>query len=469
MTRLCDEPYAPGDIGAYGQGLRSGRIRARDATRAYLARIDMLNQSLRAYEYVAWDAAMEAAAEVDRLLGKGIDLGPLMGVPVAVKDVLQVAGMPTRVGSDVDVADLVGEQGGFVDRLRRAGCIVLGKTHTVEFAVGSTGLNLRRGTPRNPCDPEAFRLPAGSSSGSAVAVAAGLCGLAVGTDTGGSVRGPAAFCGVFGLKFSQDSASRDGMFPMSDTFDSVGLMATGASGVATAWTALTGQAVPRIPVARLRLGRPRQGFFDGLAPEVARCTDAALAALACAGARVVEVDVPEFAEIDELYMTIARAELFASLGAARFDEIRDRLNPDVADRIEDGRHVSAERYLRSIRRCRELRRSAARRFDGLDAWVAPVKQHLPPALPGLPLSLDEERELARLCMGPTRPANVLGLCACSLPIHQVGAPLPVGMQLLHPGAGEARLLAIALACEDVLGRPETPDMTAYARPTAVFQ
>lgn len=461
MRGLQEDPLARLDIAGYARDLRSGRTSALQVTQAYLSRIEALNPVLRAYEHVAYESALASAKAVDQMLKAGSDLGPLMGVPIAVKDVLSVDGMPTRAGSDVDVADLIGGEGPFVQSLRRAGCIILGKTQTVEFAIGSTGTNYLRGTPRNPCDPDVFRLAAGSSSGSAVAVAAALCGLAIGTDTGGSVRGPAAFCGVFGLKFGRDSASRAGVFPMSRSFDSLGLLAASASSAACAWQALTGQAVGRLEARQLRLGLPRQYFFDRLAPEVADCTQRALDALVDAGVQLVDLDFPELLETDAIYTAIARPELVASLGSERFLAMQQQLNPDVAERIADGLEVSSECYLRGLWRQQALQERAHGLFDGLDAWVAPVKQHTPPAFAGSFSSHHAERELSRLCSGPTRPANVLSLCATSQPIDQWGAPLPVGLQLMRPAGSEARLLSVALACETVLGVRRRDDMRPF--------
>jgi aspartyl-tRNA(Asn)/glutamyl-tRNA(Gln) amidotransferase subunit A len=153
----------------------------------------------------------------------------------------------------------------------------------------------------------------------------------------------------------------------------------------------------------------------------------------------------------------------ASLGSSRFRLVRAQLNPDVAERIAEGLDSGAEAYLRASWRLQRLARRARRGFDGLDAWVGPVKQHLPPAFAGRFESLSAERDLARLCAGPTRVANVFGLCASSQPIQRWGASLPVGLQLLRPAGDESRLLAVALACEQVLGRREPPDMRAYLR------
>lgn len=177
-----EDPLAEG-IAPYGQRLRASETTAEDVTRAYLDRIAALDSDLGAYQHVANDTALAHARAIDALLKSGVDLGPLMGVPVAVKDLVAVDGMPTTAGSKLDVADLIGGEGRFVRKLKRLGCVVLGKTKTVEFAFGVTGASTPQGTPRNPSDADTPRLPGGSSAGSAVAMVAGLCGFAIGSDT----------------------------------------------------------------------------------------------------------------------------------------------------------------------------------------------------------------------------------------------------------------------------------------------
>jgi aspartyl-tRNA(Asn)/glutamyl-tRNA(Gln) amidotransferase subunit A len=207
---LVPDPLAQGGIAGYGRRLRQGAITAAAATEAYLERIAALDPKLGAYQHVAAEQALASARALDRLLAAGTDLGPLMGVPVAIKDIFAVDGMPTTAGSQLEVADLIGPEGPFVQALRRAGCVILGKVKTVEFALGAVGISRPRGTPWNPWDAAMHRIPGGSSSGPAVAVAAGLCGSAIGSDTGGSVRLPACFCGTFGLKTSWASGRPPG-------------------------------------------------------------------------------------------------------------------------------------------------------------------------------------------------------------------------------------------------------------------
>jgi aspartyl-tRNA(Asn)/glutamyl-tRNA(Gln) amidotransferase subunit A len=449
--------------------LRRGAITAEAATEAYLARIDALDGALGAYEYVAADDARRQARVVDALLRSGTDLGPLTGVPIAIKDLFAVDGMPTTAGSNLDVTEIVGDEGNFVRRLKRAGCVILGKLKTVEFALGSTGVNYRRGSPRNPWDSALHRLAAGSSSGSGVAMAAGLCGFAIGTDTGGSVRGPAAFCGVVGVKATAGAWPMDGIFPASETFDSIGPLTRSAEDAAiVVATLLDARPPPPAPMVGMRLGK-LSAFFDQADAHVLGCIDAALAALANAGAEIVEVDTCDIAELDETsphFPTIARAEFVARFGRERLLAGRGRMNPDIASRASAGLSVPADAYIQALHRHRELHAVGQRKIAGVDAWVAPTKWHLPPLCPADWRDLDGDRQLDELCAGPTRAVNVLGMCAISLPIQQYGAPLPVGMQVICPPSAEFRLLAIARSIERVIGRSPTPDLQGFLRTSA---
>jgi aspartyl-tRNA(Asn)/glutamyl-tRNA(Gln) amidotransferase subunit A len=466
MRSVVADPLEDGGIAGFGSRLRRGTITAEAATEAYLARIDALDGALGAYECVAADDARRQARVVDALLRSRIDLGPLMGVPVAIKDLFAVDGMPITAGSNLDVSDIVGDEGCFVRRLKRAGCVILGKLKTVEFALGSTGVNYRRGSPRNPWDPALHRLAAGSSSGSGVAMAAGLCGFAIGTDTGGSVRGPAAFCGVVGVKATAGAWPMDGIFPASETFDSIGPLTRSAEDAALVMAALLDAALPPpAPIAGMRLGK-LSGFFEKADARVRGCVEAALGALAKAGADIVEVDQLDIAELSETslhFPTIARAEFIARFGRERFLAGRDDMNPDIASRASAGLSIPADAYVRALHRHRELQAVGNRMMAGVDAWIAPTKWHLPPPCPANWRDLDGDRELDEHCSGPTRAVNVLGMCAISLPVQQYGAPLPVGMQVICPSSAELRLLAIARSIERVIGRPSIPDLRSFLR------
>ena len=458
---LAPDPLADGGIRAFGRRLRGGGITATQATEAYLARIDALDGVLGAYEHVAREAALGQARAIDALRAAGIDLGRLMGVPVALKDIFAVDGMPVTAGSMVDVADLIGTEGSFVKRLRRAGCVVLGLARTVEFALGATGTNYLRGTPRSPWDAGTFRLTSGSSSGSAAATAAGLAGFTVGSDTGGSVRGPAAFCGVVGIKTTTGLWSLDGVFPFSKTFDSIGPLAASTADAALVISALLDRPAPTpVSLRNVRLGRAA-ALFEDADPHVVKCIDAALEDLARKGARIVDIAFPELEEANAVFTTISRPELIAHLGRERFLAISNRMNPDVADRAAPGVSVTADEYVRARWRLAELRAFAAEAMRDFDAWIAPTKSRLAPPFPGGFESLEAERELTRLCAGPTRQAAVFGLCAATLPVQQYGAPLPVGMQVIGPAWDELRLLSLCLAIEEVIGPPPKPDLAPF--------
>ena len=455
-------PLEPGGIAGFARRLRDGAITAEAATAAYLGRIEALDPRLGAFECVAWDRAPAAARALDGLLAAGTDLGPLMGVPVAVKDLFAVDGMPTTAGSNLDVSALIGPEGSFVKALRQAGCVILGKTKTVEFALGGTGTNAVRGTPWNPWDAATHRAPGGSSSGSAVATAAGLAAFAIGSDTGGSVRGPAAWCGVFGLKTTAGLWPTDGVFPLSRTLDTIGPLTGSAADAAIVFAALTGRPVPAAaPPGGLRLGRPVAHFFDDMDQDVERCTAAMVAALENAGAEIVDIDVPEAADLTSQFRPLSATELIATLGRDRFLAERDRMDPAVAARAAIGLDVPADRYIRLIRRHRELCRVIADRMRGLDGWISPTRTLVAPPVSDV---LDHETglEVEAMTAGNTRAANVFGLSGTSTPIQSLGSSLPVGFQVMCPGMRDDHAISIALALEAIVGAPPKPDLSAFA-------
>lgn len=455
---LTPDPLERGLID-YGQRLRSGAISAEQCVTDYLERIRRLDGALCAYRHVAWESALSAARDIDRQLRSGIDLGPLMGVPVALKDIIVVDGMPTTFGSQIDLSNRFANEGSFVARLRASGCVLLGKLATCEFAVGSAGVNYLAGTPRNPWDAQDFRVPGGSSSGSAVAVAAGLCGFSIGTDTGGSVRTPAAFCGVFGMKPSAGLWALDGVLPMAPSLDSIGFMARSAADAAVIGNALGAVAASApVTMAGLRLARPR-GLFTGQSRAVAATVQAAFTVLEAAGAEFMDVDLPELDASSALFNTISSAELVAGLGAA-YRGSSSRVNPDVAKRFERGYSVTTDELRTALAKRQSLMAQAAAIFETCDAMLGPTKHHVAPVFPGRYEHAADE-SMASLCVGPTRAANVLDLCAASLPLRPVETSLPVGLQIIGARGAESRLLSIAQGMEAVLGTPATPELNRF--------
>ena len=461
MAEVPPDPLESTGIRGFARRLRAGETTAEATVDAYLKRIEALDSRLGAYEHIAGEGALAQAGALDRLLASGTDLGPLMGVPVAVKDLFAVEGMPTTAGSSLDVSDLVGSEGRFVGMLKRAGCVILGKTKTVEFAMGGTGINLVRGTPWNPWDAHIHRVPGGSSSGSAVAAAAGLCAFAIGSDTGGSVRLP-AYCGIFGLKTTRGLWPTDGVAPLCRTLDTVGLITTSAADAATVFAALAGIPPPVAAGPRgLRLGRPATLFFEDLDGDVERCTEAALTALRAAGSDIVDVELPETAEHMDWVQALIAADFIAAFGRERFESSREDMDPDVWNRLRPGLDLKADTYVRLIWRHREHCRKAIHRLEGLDGWLAPTNPSVAMPIADLEDPAGSGRYWDRMGRN-TNPANFMGLCATSSPIQELGSTLPVGLQVMCRGNEESRALSIALLFEELFGLPPRPDVRGFS-------
>ena len=459
MKTLPPNPFARLSLAEFGARLRKREITAESATSALLDRIELLNPKLNAFHFVARNAALATAREVDRQLKNCTDLGPLMGVPVAVKDLYVVDGMPTNAGSSLDVHDVTPPEGSFVKALKRSGCIILGKTRTSEFALG--GIYFKHPVPWNPCDAKVHRMPGGSSHGSAVAMAAGLCAFAVGTDTGGSVRLPAALCGVVGHKFSSRSFSLDGIFPLSPTLDSVGTFTMAVADSALIYNTLTGKKVPPAPSPKqLKFGRPQEVFFDDLDTEVAQCIDAALAALAQAGAQITPVSVPEIAEFDPVFGGIVPGELVEILGRERIEQSRELFDAIAQSRVTAALDYPPQRLASAKKRQIELRDLVRAKMTGIDGWLAPTT----PLVPG-PLvvyfTLMPALEWNKRALRNTRIGNVFEQCGLSLPLPALAGELPVGLQIACNGLEDATLLSLAAAVEAALGKAARPDMTAF--------
>jgi aspartyl-tRNA(Asn)/glutamyl-tRNA(Gln) amidotransferase subunit A len=458
---LPPSPFHGITLATFARRLRTGEVSAEATTSALLARIDTLDSKLRAFTFIAADRALAQATAIDRLVAAGIDLGPLMGVPIAVKDLFSVDGMPTTAGSEVDIADLVAPQGRFIDGLRRAGCIILGKTATTEFALG--GFNLKTPPPWNPCDPQVARMTGGSSHGSAVAMAAELAGFSLGSDTGGSVRWPAALCGVVGYKATSDHWPQDGIFPLSREMDSIGVFASCVADLQVVHAAIAANAVPRpLAPSTLVLALPGDHFFRNLELDVKRCFERALDLLRAAGVTIREVALPEAAEIDEVFGRLVTAEWLAFVGRDRFVANESRLDPVVAARVRGGLDLRADEYVRLASRHRELIAMMAERAEGIDGWISPTVVKLPSPCSDF-RTVDDVAAWNRLTTQNTRPANLFGQCGISLPMQHLGARWPAGFQCCAAPQHDRRLLAVAQAIESVIGRPSPgPDQALAA-------
>ncbi len=448
-------------IEQFGASIRAGEFTIVEATKYYLQRIEKLNPRLQAFEYIATNEALAAAGALDNLLQSGTDLGPLMGVPIGVKDIITVAGMPVLNGSYLPSDHFNGEEGTLIKKLKANGCVILGKTKTVEFALGATGINEARGTPWNPWDAEHHRIPGGSSSGSAVATASGMCAFALGTDTGGSIRIPASYNGLFGHKTSMGLWPTDGVFPLCPTLDSIGPICRSAKDALLIHQQLFGGSNrPSATLNGVRLAKPQQVFFDALDTEVQLSFAATEKVLLAAGAEITEIDLPQSAERNDVFPYIVGAELIATLGAAEFEQARSQMDTVTAQRASVGLTVSAEKYINSVRRHRQLQQIAANTFDKFDAWISPT-------VPMLPMSVDHIQngsgaERALLSSRNTQLGNLYGLCATSIPVqHTVDASLPAGFQFMMPAHQDHRLLQLSIELQKRLGIGPLPDVRPF--------
>ncbi len=399
------------------------------------------------------DQARAEARTADRELARGIDRGPLHGIPISLKDLIDVAGVVTTAGSRVLADRIAPADAPVVTRLREAGAVIIGRTNLHEFALGTTSEDSAFGPVRHPADPT--RSAGGSSGGSAVAVALGMGLASIGSDTGGSIRIPAAACGVVGLKPSAGEVPTAGVIPLSTSFDHVGPLATSVADAAVVWAVLAGVTPAPLDLARpnglrlLRLG----GYFNApIAPAVRTAFETALARLEAAGVEVRAGEIGGAASIPEAYVNTVLPE--AAAWHARYLDTRGPLyTPTVRARLQSGRTIPAIAYLAARDVIDAIRRAVDAALASADALVLPTLPLLAPPQGATDVELDPatgDRLTVRGAMlKHTQPFNLSGHPAISLPIPVHG--LPVGLQLVGPRNATARLLAIAAACEKILG------------------
>lgn len=434
-------------------------------TEAALARIADHDPQLGAFVTVSPANALEQARHRDAMVTLGLPPGPLAGLAVGVKDIIDVAGLPTGGGSLTRAgAAPAAHDAPVVQRLRAAGALVVGKTHTVEFAFGGWGTNPSLGTPRNPWDLTTARVPGGSSSGSGVAVAAGLVPAALGSDTGGSVRLPASFCGVVGLKTTAGLLSTEGVLPLSPRFDTVGPLARTVLDAARVFAALLGADAPRVGGGERLIADPAMVATRGVAglrvgvletpevtlhPDTARVFAETQRLLQALGATLRPVRLPRpVTEYAAMLGDVLAADAYHHYGALAEAE-PNRLGAAVRERIRAGRDVPAVRLLAAYdyqaadqERMREL-------FTDVDALCVPTTPFPAPELE----DCNESVSPGLL----TRFGNFLDLAAVSLPMGRSAEGLPIGIQIAVPGFYEVRALSIAAALEGARGDAMLPD------------
>lgn len=451
-------------IAGLAAAYRDGSSSPSKATRAYLDRIEKHDAAVGAYQSVWAEKAMQGAEAADKAFAAGNVVGPFHGIPFGLKDIFDVEGTVTTFGSKAMAGRVSPVTGTMVKRLMGAGGIILGKTKTVECAFGGWGTNQKMGTPFNPWDMETHRVPGGSSSGSAAAVASGLASCAIGSDTGGSVRVPAAFCGIVGLKVTADQLPLDGVMPLSQTLDTPGPIVQTVRDAALLYEVMLGREGWRIEddqahanglYGMLNLGV--QGFTLGVmnAAERARCDadvldayDMAVERYKALGAEIKVFDAPfSYADLAAMNGMIIAVEGYQNHGAY-YDDPAAPMDEDVRTRMMGGKDLKAWEYVRSL----EKRKAMTAEFlQAMKGYVA----LLTPGTPAVACPVDE----ADQTITPgyfSRPFNFLSMCGVTLPISLNTQGLPTSMQVVGRGNDEAMVLRIAEALERDLppiGRP----------------
>ena len=398
-------------------------------------------------------AAMQAARAADTARAQGGEVSPLAGLPVSVKDLFDVAGEMTLAGSKVRAnAAPAAADSAVVKRLRKAGAVIVGRTNMTEFAYSGLGLNPHYGTPANPFERSAVRIPGGSSSGGAVSVSDGMAFAAVVSDTGGSARIPAAFCGLTGFKPTAARIPLGGAFPLSPSLDSVGVIGATVACCAALDSVLAGQpwlVQEPVEAKTLRIGIVVDFMTQDLDPQVTRAYHAALSSISAAGVHVEEVRYPELFDLPAYNRNGGFAAYESYRAHAELIEVRgDEYDPRVAARIRRGKLMQPHEHALLCSQRDTFMRASAARFRGFHALVAPTVPIIAPLLG----ACDLDEEFARLNLLALRNPSVVNFldgCAISIPCHRPG-DAPVGLMLFQTAHRDQELLAVALAIEELL-------------------
>jgi aspartyl-tRNA(Asn)/glutamyl-tRNA(Gln) amidotransferase subunit A len=438
-----------------GELLRQRSISPVELTNDCLARIEKLNPTLNAFIDVKADAALTQARQAEKEIQHGQWRGPLHGIPLALKDIIDTAGVRTTAASALFKGRVSTDDAEVVCRLKDAGAVLLGKQNLHEFAYGGSSVVSYYGAVHNAWSPA--YIPGGSSGGSATALAAGLCYGALGTDTGGSIREPAALCGVVGLKPTYGRVSTRGVIPLSPSLDHVGPIARAVSDAAVILQAIAGHDPKdtnsaEVPAAdyvaalherpeRMRIGVPRKLFYEDLDPEVASALERALSVLQADAASIQEL---ELAVPTDRTLLAAEAYAYHAGFIARSPEL---YQPETLRRIRSGADVSAADILERRRELQQARLEIRKVFESVDLLVTPATPIPAPSIAELTQNPDLLRPREILLLRNTRPVNIWGLPAISVPCGFTQAGLPIGLQIIGPHWGEAKVLRIAYAYE----------------------
>lgn len=434
--------------------LAAGKTSSTRLTEAALARIaDPAGEGARVYTRVYADTARVEAQASDLLRGAKLARSVIDGLPISIKDLFDVAGETTLAGSvALQGAPAAAADAAIVRRLRAAGAVIVGRTNMTEFAFSGLGLNPHYGTPKNPWDRATGRIPGGSSSGAAVSVTDGMAAAAIGTDTGGSVRIPAAFCGLTGFKPTARRVSTQGALPLSTTLDSIGPIAPTVACCAMIDAILSGEDAPLPTPARLRglrLAVPQTVALDGMDAAVSRAFDAALARFSAAGAMVEAIALPELAELAGLHAGGGFSPVEAwAWHRELVERAGERYDPRVLSRMRRGERMSAAELIALMASRRRWIDAVEARIAGFDAMLLPTVPIVAPTFAELENDEHYFRTNALVLRNPSI-INFLDGCALSLPCQEPGEA-PVGLMLAAPGGRDRAVLAIGMALEACL-------------------
>jgi len=435
----------PPTIEQAADALAAGNQTPTELVDGCLRRIESWDREVRAWVVIDAEGARRQAQRAGEELTAGQRRGPLHGIPIGIKDIINVAGMPTRAGSELTPADAVEEDAPVVARLREAGAVILGKTVTTEFACFDPPPT------RNPWNQD--HTPGGSSSGSAAAVACGMCVAAVGSQTGGSITRPASYCGIAGLKPSYDRVSREGVIAVSPHLDHVGPLARGVADLAHMLSAMVGEdfSSPLGGAASrgdFRIGLLRSFFFDRADEAVQAATEAALEQLRSAGVGIGEAQLPDsFEDVHQMHRRIMARDV-AAVRRERFAKSPFGFGENVASLIQEGMLVTDEDYEEARRHQAQFQEEIPRSVGDFDALLTPAT---PSPAPGLSTTGNP---------GFNSPWSYGGLPTVSVPCGLTASGLPVAVQLIGRRNEEAPLLAVAAACESVFGFKSVPPLVA---------
>ena len=465
-----------GNIIHIADRIRKGDISSTELVEYLLARVESLDDKLNAFQLLCNESAIKQAQSADQALRDGKDLGVLHGIPYAAKDLFDVKGLPTKAGATLLERNIASKDAEVIHRLSRAGMILLGKTNMVQFAFSGVGINHDHGTPHNPWSQDHY-LPGGSSSGSGVAVAAGMVPMALGTDTGGSVRVPASLCGTVGLKTTVGRVSRAGVYPLSWMLDSVGFLTRSVEDAASVYQCVQGADINdeitlgltphdvlkelKNGVRGMRLAFAESMFQEDLHPEVEKAVRECGSVFEELGARVSSI---EFTEAQEALQLNPGGVMVAAEGYTinkKFLEERfDELDPVVAHRMIKGKDVQASTYLENSFAAKRLRSGAGNTLKDIDALIVPTT--VVPAQPVAEVDTDLDNYLRQnsLYLRNTCIGNVLNMCGLSILCGFTKEGFPIGLLIYGKPFEEDVVLRAGYAFQKITDwHRRTPDLS----------